>query len=636
MLKRVSLFLALLLVFVPVTSMAEAMTDVGTPRAQTLICEPDAGVYAAPGQFNPYMTGTQASWGMHQIMWCDGLWDLNTMTGQTIPMIAADLAVPNDDFTEWTITIREGLKWSDGEALDANDVFFTFNQIMNTEGFVDRPYYNGIFEKAELIDDLTIKIYCKAPFTRIMTTLGVAAWGCGFRVIPEHIYGKVDDILSFPDSTPVAADAYVMKEYDPLGTWILYEKRADWADTPTGRVFGEPGPQYVLYRVFGSQEARVMAMINNEVDVMNEVAYEDLKVMLAQNPNVNAWYPDFPLANTDDACAKGLFLNTGIAPFDDINVRWALTLCCDFIEVSENVFEGIGRMSALPIPAITAMENFYYKPMSEWLSTEFTIDGEYNPWDKDFALKLAAALEENYGYDLSAYDEEGLKAVFGSGYWKTDKEKAAELMAGAGYELKDGKWYKDGELFVVSVIVCPEEDSTQASRSGKALADQWEKFGVTVELTTVATADMFNRINIGDFQAASSWDACSGYRVDFYNNISGWNNQTHSYPIGEKATGISSYRLPQSDPERSDEISALVRHIATLDPNGDEVQAALTEFLKLTTAAHVGITVHAGTKIVPFNSTYWTGFPSSENPYEGPWWWWSLMRGIVANLSPAE
>lgn len=637
MVKRLSVLLALVMclsMLVPVASFAGAMTDVGTPRAETLIVEPDGGVYAAPGQFNPYMTGTQASWGMHQLMWNDGLWDVNTMSGEKIPTIAADLATPNEDYTEWTIPIREGIKWSDGETLNADDVVFTFNTIMTNTALTDNPYYNSLFEGIEKLDDYTVKVTCKKPFTRIMTTLGVNTWGCGFRVVPEHIYKDVD-ITSFTDSSPVFAGPYVMKAYDELGTWILYEKREDWDCSPTGIVAGEPGPQYVIYRVFGSQESRVMAMINNEVDCMNEVALEDLKIMMESNPNVQAWYKDFPLANTDDACAKGLFLNTGKAPFDSADVRWALTLCCDFIEVSANIFEGIGRMSALPIPAVSAMEKMYYVPMGDWLTNELALDDGYNPWDPDFALTMAAQLVEDFGYDLSAYDDAQIKEIFGSGYWKTDKEKATELMEKAGYELKDGKWYKDGELFVVSVIVCPEEDSTQASRSGKAIADQWQKFGVEVELTTVATADMFNRVNIGDFEAASTWDACSGYVQDFYNNISGWNADVYTFPLGEKATGISSFRLGLSDPELAAEITAVVKALEGTDPTSEENKAMLTEFLKLATQAHLGITVHAGTKIVPINTTYWTGFPTAENPYEGPWWWWSLFRFMLPKLSPA-
>ena len=639
MLKRVSLILALALLLglmAPTFAFAEEMTDVGTPRSQTLICEPDDGVNISPGQFNPYMTGTRASWGMHQIMWMDGLWDLNTMTGERIPTIASELAEPNEDYTEWTIKIREGLKWSDGETLDANDVVYTFDQIMTNEGFTDYPYYNSIFEKSELVDDYTLKIYCKAPFTRIMTTLGVSTWGCGFRVVPEHIYSQQADVLTFKDENPVALDIYKLKDFDELGNWILYEKREDWQNTPTGILYGEPKPQYVLYRVFGNQESRVMAMINNEVDIMNEVSYEDLMIMLQQNPNVQGWYKDFPFANTDDACAKGLFFNTGVEPFNNVNIRWALTLCCDFVEVSENIFEGVGRMSALAIPAVTAMVNEYYKPMDEWLSNEFTIADGYNPWDTNFAARLAESLTETYGYDLSAYSAEELEDIFGTGYWKTDVEQATKMLEAEGYTLADGKWLNpDGTPFKVSVIVTPETDSTQAARSGTTIADQWSKFGIEVDVTTVAVADLFERVNMGDFMAAGTWDACSGYVQDFYNNISGWNEQAFNYPIGEKATGISSYRLPQSNPELAAEIGALVREIETLDPNGAEVKEKLTEYLKLTTAAHVGITVHAGTKIVPINTTYWTDMPNAENPYEGPWWWWSLMRFIVAKVQPA-
>jgi peptide/nickel transport system substrate-binding protein len=621
--------------FIGATALAGEMTDVGTLRVETLICEPDDSVNPTPGQFNPYMTGTRQSWGAHQIMWVDGIWEVNTITGERIPTIAADLATPNEDYTEWTIKIREGLKWSDGETLDANDVAFTINMIMGNDKLTDSAYYNSLFEKVEVLDDLTLKVYCDNPFTRIMTTLGVNTWGCGFRVVPEHIYSTVDP-ATFPDSEPVTAGAYKLKDYDQLGTWTLYERREDWANTPTGMLYGEPGPKYVLYRVFGSQEARVMAMLNNEVDVMNEVAYEDLKLLLDGNPNVHAWYPEFPFATTDDACSKGIFFNTAIKPFDDVNVRWALTLACDWVEVSENVFEGIGRMSALQVPAVTAMQTFYYKPMSDWLANEFTIDGEYNPWNPNFSKELAERLTEDFGYDMSAYSDEELIDVFGVGYFKTDKEKAAELLTNAGLELKDGKWYYEGQPWVIPVIVHPEEESTQASRSGKAIADQWEKFGIATEITTIPGSDIGNRLPIGDFTTVDSWDACSAYSIDFYNNINGWNDEVYKFELGERGTGIANYRLPISNPELAAKLGTIVRDVAGMDPNSEETQAMLTEFLKLAFEAHINIMVHSGTKIVPFNETYWTGFPTSENPYEGPWWWWSNFRFTLPRIQPAQ
>ncbi len=634
--KRLSMVLALvmaLLMLAPMSSLAEEMTDVGTPRSQTLICEPDADVYACPGQFNPYMTGTQASWGMHQLMWDDGLWEVNTMTGETIPTIAAEPGIPNEDYTEWTIKVREGLKWSDGETIDANDVVFTLNMIMTNEGCGDYTYYNSLFTGCELVDDYTLKIFCKAPFTRLMTTLGVNSWGCGFRIVPEHIYSQVEDVMTFTDPEPVVSGAYTVKDYDALGTWILYEKRADWENTVVGQLYGEPAPQYVLYRVFGGAESRAMAMINNEVDVMNEVSYEDLLLMMDSNENVRGWYEDYPYATTDDACAKGVFFNCAVAPFDNADVRWALTLCCDWIQVTENIFEGIGRMSALQIPAVTAMVNEYYIPMNDWLSNEFTIADGYNPWNANFAMELRDALVEDFGYDLADLSEEEVKNMFGTGYWKTDLEKATEILSSVeGFELKDGTWYYNGEPWVIEMLVHDEASATQAARSGKAIADQWSKFGITVNQTTVTQADMGTRVNLGDFQVATTWDACSAYVQDFYNNITGWNSETFNYPIGEKASGVSSYRWYLSDPELAEKITAVVKEAEMMDPKSEEDKAQMTEFLKLTTEAHICITVHAGTKIVPINTTYWTGLPTAENPYEGPWWWWSSMKFTMPRL----
>jgi len=640
--KKLSLVLSLVLalaMLVPMTSLAEEMTDVGTPRAQTLICEPDADTNPVPGQFNPYMTGTPASWGMHQIMWVDGMWDRNTITGDLNCTIAAEPAEHNEDYTEWTVKIRDNLKWSDGEALDANDVAFTFNKIYNTENMGDHTYYNTIFAgECELVDDYTVKFFCKEPFTRLQTTLGVNTWGCGFRVIPEHVYSQVEDILSFTDPEPLAAGPYKLKEYDPLGTWILYEKREDWANTPTGILYGEPVPQYVLYRVFGSGESRVMAAINNEVDVMNEHSYENFKLMIAQSDTVRGWYPDFPYANTDDACSKGVWFNCGIEPFNDVDVRWALTLCCNWIEVDENIFDGIGRMSPLSVIALTAQLDRYYAPLQDWLTNEFMIfDGTYNPWNPNFSYELRDALIEDYGYDLADLTDEELKIMFGVGYWKTDVEKATEVLeAKEDFELKDGKWYYKGEPWVIQVHEHPEEASTQAARSAKAIADQWKKFGITVEETTLTNADVGNRANMGDFEVNDNWSTCCGYWGDFYGNISGWNLDVYHYEIGELGSGIGIYRFDKADPELAHEISLLVQKAATLDPNGEEIIQTLTEFVKLTAQAHINIDVHAGTKIVPINEAYWTGFQTSENPYEGPWWWWNCFRYTLPKLTPVE
>ncbi len=38
------------------------------------------------------------------------------------------------------------------------------------------------------------------------------------------------------------------------------------------------------------------------------------------------------------------------------------------------------------------------------------------------------------------------------------------------------------------------------------------------------------------------------------------------------------------------------------------------------------------TQFVPVNTYYWTNEPSADNPYEGPWWWWSTFKFMLPNF----
>ena len=89
-----------------VTALAE-MTDVGTPRSETLIMETQTPT-DVPGQFNPYMLGTQMGFGIHQLITAH-LWEIDTALGEQFGEVAAALPEANADYTEFTVKIREGL-----------------------------------------------------------------------------------------------------------------------------------------------------------------------------------------------------------------------------------------------------------------------------------------------------------------------------------------------------------------------------------------------------------------------------------------------------------------------------------------------------------------------------------------------
>ena len=70
-------------------------------------------------------------------------------------------------------------------------------------------------------------------------------------------------------------------------------------------------------------------------------------------------------------------------------------------------------------------------------------------------------------------------------------------------------------------------------------------------------------------------------------------------------------------------------------PVDDEKAVPLsTDILKELVTGLPSIELFGTSKFVPVNETYWTNYPSADNYYEGPWWWWSNVKFIAAQLEP--
>ena len=360
------------------------------PREQTLILQNPEGSLANPGWFNIWVNaGGGLSTGLHQLM-MDTLWFIDPnqgIDGVTHNSLASGPPEYNDDFTEMTVNLRDDVYWSDGEQFTADDVVFTVQTQMDTPGMIWSGAFSTQVETVEAVDDQTVHFTLQAPNSRFHSIFSVrwnAAW-----IMPEHIFSGVENLLEYDFADPVGLGPYVPHSFDPNGNWYIWQKREDWDRTSVGD-FGEPAPQYVIYRNNMPIDNRLIEMRNGDLDMIHDLSPEGMFSIVEEEDNVRGWFPGFPYAHPDPTLPMFIF-NHQNEKFQDRRVRWALALMLDARGMSMASYRGAATLSAISIPPTGTHPDDYHIPMQEEL-INFELDtGErvIRPYNPDIGLDVA-------------------------------------------------------------------------------------------------------------------------------------------------------------------------------------------------------------------------------------------------------
>ncbi|WP_244466843.1 ABC transporter substrate-binding protein [Devosia geojensis] len=603
---------------------AQQMTDVGTPRAETLIVDMLNARVGNPTNMNMYQQGVAMSHGFHQVA-LSQLYDIDTAKGTQIPGLAAEMPEAlNDEYTQFRVKLREGLAWSDGQPFTADDVVFTAEMIRDTPALAYSAAFTDAIASVTKVDDYTVEIETTRPTPRLAIVLGSVIYGNAFHVVPKHIWEN-EDPATFTNFPPVTISAYKYRDHDPNGTWFLWEKREDWQNTEVGQMIGEPKPQYMLFRSYGTEERRVLAMAANDIDILTDISPESLDILRNQNDKVRAWFTDFPYANLDDPCERGIHFNTSIAPYDDAKTRWALALAINAQRASIATFSGMMRASPLAIPPTTVLMDTYHQPMAQWL-TEFTLEDGYQPFDPDYAIKLGEQLRAE-GVEGIPEDPEQLRELLGVGWWKHDPEQATKLLTEAGFTNNGGQWMKpDGTPFTINILA-PADFEVQSQRLAFAVANEWTQFGIPTQVQQMQAGAFFTAENTGAYEVGSYWGSSCAITPDLFVRMEAW----HQDYVRENGMPASHNQGRYVDAE----LSALIDELRAIPADDEQIVPLGTDILKELVEGLPVIEMFGTSKFVPVNETYWTNYPSADNYYEGPWWWWSNFKFIAARLEPA-
>ena len=185
-----------------------------------------------PKTFNPWNAKDSTSSDMGNLMF-DGLVTTDAYSGEVIPKMAKEIII-NPNQLEYTVVLRQGMKWSDGVEITADDVVFTWRDIIfagyGNTSMRDNLFIEGKLPTVEKIDKYTVKFSTPKPFAPFFRQLSAP-------IAPKHILEPVvkkgkDAFFSFWDTSAepesfVTSGAFKLKEYIPAQR-VIFDRNPDY------------------------------------------------------------------------------------------------------------------------------------------------------------------------------------------------------------------------------------------------------------------------------------------------------------------------------------------------------------------------------------------------------------------------
>ncbi len=547
-------------------------------REETVIFDLDRTIQD-PENFNWMTPGTKRMHGAHQTMW-EPLFILNYGTGDLDPWLATGFEA-NDDSTEFTVTLREGVEWSDGEAFNADDVVFTVNMALTNEEISSREAstIRAQVASVEKVDDLAVKFTLTEANPRfIVENFGVRIFG-SFLIMPEHVWNG-QNAATFTFNPPIGTGPYTFTSAS--SNRAIWDRNDDWWGAKAG--FQDlPAPKRVIFLESGGEESRAQLMASNQLDAAQNVTIGTFEAIAAQNPNVQAWHEGYPYA-ASDPCARQLEINTTVAPWDNANMRKAVAAIIDRSQIVNVAYEGTTEASR----------------------TMFAQYGSMAP----FIDAVAAA-----GYELPA---------------KADVDAGQALIEGEGWT-KDGDYYtKDGETLSVNIHV--NSASTEYTRTIDVIVEQLQRAGIDAKAVPVENGVFWGEVlPFGAYEMSYSWLSCGSVNEPWASM--GRYTVKDVVPVGERSPGFNN--TSRWDGDVAAAYSEIVDKIGTLSLGDDAIPGMVAEAYAHLDAEMPFIPLVQAAKLLPMNTTYWTGWPSADNYYNHPFFWWNHTHQIIHNLQPA-
>lgn len=332
-----------------------------------------------PKTFNPFNCKDNISAQLTGVMY-DGLLTSDPITGQPIPKLAKSFSISNNG-KDYLIKLRKGIKWTDGKPITADDVVFTWNDIifagLGDTSTRDSIVIDGKLPTVRKIDNYTVVFSTPKPFAPFIRMLSTP-------IAPKHIFMPAtkkgaeyfDSFLSTntPPKDFVTSGAFKLKEYVPAQR-VVFERNPNYYEINT-KDQKLPYLDKLIYLIVGDLNNEVLKFEAKELDVITLQGskverykslepHSDFK-LYNLGPTTGTMYLSMNLNNRKND--KGQFYVDPIKQkwFQDLNFRKAVDYAIDRKSMVFNIANGIGA----PLFTAESLNSIY-------------LNKKLKPYDKD-------------------------------------------------------------------------------------------------------------------------------------------------------------------------------------------------------------------------------------------------------------
>jgi peptide/nickel transport system substrate-binding protein len=322
------------------------------PEAEASILH--VGWLGVPDTLNPAYAFLVEAYEVFDLIY--GTLTTESPTGEYIGLLA-DKWSHSEDGLVWTFTLKDNIKWHNGEDFTADQMAWAINAILqNPDGWATSTSYVSGFKEATAPDPKTVQITLEHPISNMEYRVSFL-----YAVYPKDFepFTTPEDLQNFPNDQPIGTGAFKLTTFDKDKGILIFDAHQQFHGTV-------PKIDQVIFQTFDNADAMIQAIKVGDLDVLNEVpnsAFETLKT--AENIKAIA----SPGRSLTELIINSVPADNDPAPnrnpaLEDPQVRLAIATAINKQDLVDIVLQGLGKPGSTLIPPSLG-GGFWHNPIQD-------------------------------------------------------------------------------------------------------------------------------------------------------------------------------------------------------------------------------------------------------------------------------